>query len=137
MKDLITVIIPIYNRSNFLDDTIRSVINQTYTNLEIFLIDDGSSDNSLDIMKKYEKLDKRIKGFTQENKGISMTFKRSILLSNGKYIARNDSDDISEPNRFEEQLRFLREGNFDMVGCYVKAFGNGGIKKGRFLENCV
>ena len=137
MEDLITVVVPIYNRSDFLSDTIESILGQTYTNLEIFLIDDGSSDNSLDIIKKYEKLDKRIKVFTQENKGLSMTFKKATLLSNGKYIARNDSDDISEPNRFEEQLRYLKYNDFDVVGCYIKTFGNGDESRKRFLEKCI
>ena len=69
MEDLISVIVPIYNRDRYLHETILSVINQTYTNLEIILIDDGSSDNVLKIIKHYEKLDKRIKVITQKKYG--------------------------------------------------------------------
>lgn len=131
MNDLITVFVPIYNGEKYLRETIESIINQTHKNLEIFLIDDESTDNSLGIAKYYEKLDKRIKVFTQKNMGISMNMKKALLISNGEYIARCDQDDINERDRYEKQLKYLKENDFDMVGCYYKSFGNGNnsIKK--------
>ena len=137
MEDLISVIVPIYNRDKYLHETILSVINQTYKNLEIILIDDGSSDNVLKIIKHYEKLDKRIKVITQKNVGICLTMKNALAFSSGKYIARCDSDDINELDRYEKQLKFLKENNFDMVGCYIKCFGTGREGQKRYLEQCV
>lgn len=137
MEDLISVIVPIYNRDKYLHETILSVINQTYKNLEIILIDDGSSDNVLRIMKHYEKLDKRIKVITQKNVGTCLTMKNALAFSSGKYIARCDSDDINELDRYEKQLKFLKENNFDMVGCYIKCFGTGSEGQKRYLEQCV
>lgn len=137
MEDLISVIVPIYNRDRYLHETILGVINQTYKNLEIILIDDGSSDNVLRIMKHYEKLDKRIKVITQKNVGTCLTMKNALAFSSGKYIARCDSDDINELDRYEKQLKFLKENNFDMVGCYIKCFGKGSEGQKRYLEQCV
>lgn len=137
MEDLISVIVPIYNRDKYLNETILSVINQTYKNLEIILIDDGSSDNVLRIMKHYEKLDKRIKVITQKNVGTCLTMKNALAFSSGKYIARCDSDDINELDRYEKQLKFLKENNFDMVGCYIECFGTGSEGQKRYLEQCV
>ena len=137
MEDLISVIVPIYNRDRYLHETILSVLNQTYTNLEIILIDDGSSDNVLKIIKHYEKLDKRIKVITQKNVGICLTMKNALAFSSGKYIARCDSDDVNELDRYEKQLKFLKENNFDMVGCYIKCFGTGREGQKRYLEQCV
>ena len=137
MEDLISVIVPIYNRDRYLHETILSVLNQTYKNLEIILIDDGSSDDVLRIMKHYEKLDKRIKVITQKNVGICLTMKNALAVSSGKYIARCDSDDINELDRYEKQLKFLKENNFDMVGCYIKCFGTGSEGQKRYLEKCV
>lgn len=73
----------------------------------------------------YEKVDKRVKVFTQNNLGISMTMKRAVMYSNGEYIARCDQDDVNELNRYEKQLKYLKENDYDMVGCYLKSFGNG------------
>lgn len=137
MNDLITVVVPIYNGEKYLRETIESILNQTYRNLEIFLIDDGSTDNSLKIAKYYEKVDKRVKVFTQRNVGISMTMKRAVMYSNGEYIARCDQDDINELNRYEKQLLYLKENDYDMVGCYYKSFGNGNSTIKRNIEISV
>lgn len=137
MRDLITVVVPIYNGEKYLRETIEGVLNQTYKNLEIFLIDDSSTDNSLKIAKYYEKVDKRVKVFTQNNLGISMTMKRAVMYSNGEYIARCDQDDINEPNRYEKQLKYLKENDYDMVGCYYKSFGNGNSTIKRNIEISV
>ena len=132
MEDLITVIIPVYNREKYLHESIESVLNQTYKNLEVILIDDGSIDNSLNICKYYERLDKRVKVLTQKNKGISIAMRNAVKVSKGKYIARCDSDDINELDRYEKQLKYLKENNYDVIGLYVKSFGNGSevAKKG-------
>ena len=137
IEDLITVVVPMYNRDTYLHETIYSILNQTYRNLEIFFIDDGSSDNCLSIAKYYERLDNRIKVFTQKNGGICVAMKNAVLQAKGNYITRCDSDDISELDRYEKQLDFLKENNYDMVGCYIKCFGSGSEFNQRYLEKCV
>ena len=134
MEDLITVIIPIYNLEKYLHEGISSVINQTYKNLEIILVDDGSTDNSLRIARYYERLDKRVKVITQKNMGICMAMKNGLSISSGKYIARHDGDDINELDRYEKQLKYLKENNCDMIGCYLKSFGNGDKGYQRCME---
>ncbi len=138
MEDLITVIVPIYNREKYVSETIESIINQTYENLEIILVDDGSTDNTLRILKHYERIDNRVKVFVQKNMGICMAVKNALRISSGEYIARCDGDDINELDRYEKQLRYLKENDYDAVGAYVKSFGNGSetAKRGmEFLNN--
>lgn len=125
MDDLISVIMPVYNREKYLHECIISIINQTYKNLEIIFVDDGSTDNSLSILKYYERLDNRIKVITQKNMGICMAVKNALSISKGKYILRMDSDDINSLDRCEKQHKFLTENNYDVVGCYLKSFGDG------------
>ena len=90
----ISVIIPVYNVDEFLSECLESVINQTYNNIEIILIDDGSTDESGKICDKYGAKDKRIKVIHQENMGVSSTRNRGIDLSSGEYLTFVDSDDI-------------------------------------------
>ena len=137
MKDLISVIVPVRNRERYLHECIDSIVNQTYKNLEIIFVDDGSTDNSLSILKHYERLDNRIIVMTQNSLGTCVAIKNALSISNGKYIFRVDSDDINSLDRCEKQLKFLVENDYDVVGCYLKSFGSGDeiYKKG--MEMCV
>lgn len=135
MEDLISVIVPVYNVEKYLRDSLDSVINQTYKNLEIILVDDGSTDNSLRILREYEKKDNRISVLTQKNGGICMAMKNAVAFSSGKYIARCDGDDINELNRYERQLKYLKENNCDLVGCYVNGFGDGDENYQRVVDS--
>lgn len=135
--ELISVIIPVYNRSTYLRETIESILHQSHDNLEVLLIDDGSSDNALNVMKEYEKLDPRVSVYTKRNGGICDVMRMGTLLSHGDYIARCDSDDVSTRSRLESQLRFLKENKYDMVGCYIKGFGSGRVDQIKYLEACV
>ena len=137
IEDLVSAIVPVYNRDKYLHECIDSIINQTYKNLEIIFIDDGSTDNSLSILKHYERLDKWIIVMTQNNLGISLAVKNALSISNGKYIFRVDSDDINSLDRCEKQLRFLIENDYDVVGCYLKSFGNGSEISKRGMEKFV
>lgn len=134
MNDLITVVVPMYNSEKYLRETINGVINQTYKNLEIFLVDDNSSDNTLKIAKEYEKSDLRINVITQRNKRTPSTIKNIIKIAKGSYIARCDHDDINYLDRYEKQLKFLKENNYDLVSCYLKCFGNGKESSKESLE---
>ena len=120
----ISVILPIYNASEFLYESLESLSNQTYTDFEIIAIDDGSTDNSLDLLEDYAKKEHRLRIISRYNKGITKTLNEGIELANGEYIARMDSDDISFPLRFEKQLKFLEENNLDICGSQYQAFGS-------------
>ena len=98
MNPLISVIVPIYNRENFLDRCLSSIINQTYKNIEIILIDDGSTDTSLEICKKYAATDERIKVIFQENSGVSKARNHGLEIATGEYVQFVDSDDFIESN---------------------------------------
>ena len=101
-KDLISIIIPVYNVEKYLEECIESVINQTYRNLEIILVDDGSTDKCLETCKEYEKRDNRIKVIHQENAGVSVARNVGIDFSTGQYIGFVDSDDFIEKDRKDE-----------------------------------
>ena len=125
MEDLISVIVPVYNVEKYLVDSLDSVINQTYENLEIILVDDGSTDRSLD---------KRVKVLTRKNGGICMAMRLGVAVANGKYIARHDGDDINRLDRYEKQLEYLKNNNYDLIGCYLKGFGDGDREYMKLME---
>lgn len=116
----ISVILPVYNASLFLKKAIDSIINQTYTDWELIIVNDGSTDNSEDIIVNYS--DNRIKYSRNEtNSGLITTLNKAITLCSGKYIARMDADDISLPSRFESQLSFLeRNTEYAMCGTFAR-----------------
>jgi len=102
---LVSVITPVYNREKYLVKCIESILNQTYENFEFIIIDDNSSDLTVNIIKDYLLRDSRIK-FLENNKnlGATLSFNRGLDIAKGKYIARMDSDDISFPDRFKKQV---------------------------------
>ena len=99
-NDLITVIIPVYNSENTIFNTLLSIKNQTYENFEVLIINDGSTDSSLDIIKKICKSDNRFKYFDIANNGVSNARNIGLDNANGKYIIFIDSDDIVEKEYF-------------------------------------
>lgn len=116
--DKISVIIPTYNVEKYVEDAILSILNQTYENLEIIIVDDASTDNTLSILKELQKKDDRIKLFhNKTNKKIAETLNYAIGQSHGEFIARMDGDDISYSNRLEILYNFLNNNSqFDLVG---------------------
>ena len=126
--DKISVIVPVYNQEPYLDECIVSIINQTYQNLEIILVDDGSTDNSLEICKKYKKLDKRIKIVHKENGGLSSARNAGLEVVHGKYIMFCDSDDYYLPNSCELLLNEIKAKKADyVVGNYINCDEDGTI----------
>ncbi|OQX85235.1 MAG: hypothetical protein B6D55_07685 [Candidatus Omnitrophica bacterium 4484_70.2] len=115
----VSVIIPTYNREKYLPEAINSVLNQTYKDFEIIIVDDGSRDNTKEVvesfMKKYPHIP--IRYFYQENKGPAAARNRGIKEAKGEYIAFLDSDDIWLPEMLKESLDFLKKHNFDWVTC--------------------
>lgn len=124
MHPLISVIIPIYNGERYLPQAIKSIINQTYKKLEIILINDGSSDGTLKIIRKFINQDRRIRLINRENKGLIFSLNEGINASNGDFIARMDSDDISDKHRIETQLNYIYKYNLDIVGSAVEYIGD-------------
>lgn len=107
-NELISIITPVFNSELYLEETIISVIKQSYTNWELILIDDGSTDNSFNIMKSMEKKDNRIKVFKNDNNlGVSNTRNRGIEISEGKWIAFLDSDDSWDHLKLEKQIKVI------------------------------
>lgn len=116
---LISIIVPIYNSVIFLDNCINSIINQSYHNIEIILIDDGSTDNSLNICYNYKNLDSRIRIFHQKNRGISAARNKGLEMANGEYIAFCDNDDILHPQMIELLYKTIITTNSDLAMCMV------------------
>ncbi|MDA9272963.1 glycosyltransferase [Flavobacteriaceae bacterium] len=115
MDNLVSVILPVYNGERFLNKSIDSVLNQTYNNFELIIINDGSTDKSDLIINKYLP-NVKIKYFSRENKGLVATLNEATQRSSGSFIARMDQDDICYPTRIQKQLDFLVKYNIDVCG---------------------
>jgi glycosyltransferase involved in cell wall biosynthesis len=120
-KPLVTVLMPCYNAMPYLPMALNSIINQTYKNLEILCINDGSTDETDEILEEYAKKDSRIRVVHNEtNIKLIRTLNKGIELATGEYIARMDADDISSPDRIETQMHILLSRNIDLVGTNIK-----------------
>lgn len=109
-QPLISVITPAYNSERFIGETISSVLQQTYTNWEMIIVDDCSTDDTREIVKEYQSKDQRIKLFTlEENSGSAVARNKAMDEAAGKYIAFLDSDDRWLPEKLEKQLQFMQE----------------------------
>ncbi len=105
----VSVVMPVYNAGEFLQEAVQSVLDQTFRCFEVIVIDDGSTDNSSEILKSFQKLDTRIAMYHQENSGVIASLNRGCKLAKGKYIARMDADDVCHPVRLEKQISFLEK----------------------------
>ncbi len=107
-KPLVTIYMPVFNATQYLNQAIDSILNQSYSNFEFIIIDDASTDNSWKIIKSYAKKDSRIIAIKNYiNLGVSLTSNIAISKAKGKFLARMDADDISFSNRIEKQVQFL------------------------------
>ncbi len=104
-KPLVSVVLPVYNCEKYLGDAIKSVLGQSLTSFELIIINDGSTDRSTDIIASFH--DKRIRVLYQANQGLAATLNRGISLARGKYIARQDQDDISHSSRISLQVAYM------------------------------
>lgn len=115
MNELISVIVPIYNAEKYLSRCIESILSQTYSQIEILLIDDGSTDQSAQIMEYYSKVDERVRVFHQSNKGVSEARNMGLNLARGEYIGFVDADDTIEPTMYQELLTILQRTESDVA----------------------
>ena len=124
-EPLVSVLIPCYNCEKYVEKAVTSIIEQSYSNLEILVIDDGSTDNTGSILQELAQKDSRIRYIKNEtNLKLIKTLNKGIDLCRGKYIARMDADDISLPTRIVKQVNFLeKHPDIGIVGTYTKNFG--------------
>lgn len=125
MNDLISIIIPVYNAGKYLQECIEKTINQTYKNIEIFLINDGSTDNSGEICSRYENKDKRIKSIHTQNQGVSSARNLAIQKSGGEFIFFLDADDFIEDDAINTLMKRYRESNADFIIGNFRKMKNG------------
>ena len=111
----ISVVVPVYNVEDYIENNIKSLLNQTYKNFEIIYIDDGSTDNSLNILNMFKKIDSRIKVIHQQNSGVSHSRNVGIEYSNGEYITFIDADDFVDNDYLEYLLNLISKNHSDMA----------------------
>lgn len=124
---LVTIIMPVYNSEKYLEKSLSSVLNQTYQDFELIVINDGSSDGSLSIIQSFKKIDKRIKLYDLDrNRGISFARNIGIKNSKGKYIAFIDSDDKWKSNKLQTQIEFMKKNNIKFSYTNLNIIDNSG-----------
>lgn len=116
-NDLISIIIPVYNVEKYIEKCVDSILNQSYKNIEIIFIIDGSEDDSEKILRKYQKLDNRIYIYNQENKGVSIARNVGIKRSNGIYVMFVDADDWINKDTIKIMLEKKNSNNVDIIKC--------------------
>lgn len=139
-KSKVSVIIPCYNVAEYVEESVRSIMEQTYKNLEIICIDDGSTDSTKEILLGLAREDARVVLSSNEiNRGLINTLNNAIDLSTGDFIARMDADDVSNRKRIEKQLFFLQKNNLDICGSYIHLLNSQGqyLNKGRCFISSV
>ena len=110
VKFKISVLMPVYNSENYLTSSIESILSQSFKNFEFIIIDDGSTDNSLEIIEKYKHNDKRIVLIKNKfNLGTTRSLNLGLLIANGKYMVRMDADDWSYPDRLKTQYEYMEK----------------------------
>tara|TARA_B100000214_G_C23951594_1_gene620744 strand:- start:373 stop:1062 length:690 start_codon:yes stop_codon:yes gene_type:complete len=115
-NELVSVLLSTYNSEETLGESIDSLLNQTYKNLEILISDDGSIDSTIEICKKFQLKDERILLFSnKKNIGLTKSLNNLAQKASGSLIARHDADDISLPDRIEEQIQFMNKKRLDAV----------------------
>jgi glycosyltransferase involved in cell wall biosynthesis len=128
MEIKVTVLMPVYNTEKYIAEAICSVLTQTFKDFELLIINDGSTDKSMEIIRTFD--DPRIVVVDQSNAGIAIALNKGIQLARGEYIARFDADDICYPHRLEEQYNFLkRNPDYILIGSDVDYID----KEGKYL----
>lgn len=120
----ITVVVPVFNAGKYLPETLESILNQTYQNIEVICVNDGSIDNSIDVINDFAKRDKRIVLIDQENTGVIKARNAAIANATGKYILPIDSDDKITPDCIDKLYRLLKSGEFAVAAPNVQYFGD-------------
>lgn len=135
----ISVLMSVYNGSQYLRQSVDSILNQSFTDFEFIIIDDYSTDNTWEILTEYVEQDRRIKLLkNQENLGLTKSLNLGLKLARGEYIARQDADDISLPKRFEKQIAWLdKDSEVILVSCDLELIDSKGNSSGKFQRACA
>ena len=134
-KGLISVIIPVYNAAKFINQTLDSILEQTYPYWEAVLVNDGSTDNSLEIIKNYAAKDKRFKIIDKKNERVAAARNDGLKKASGQYITFLDADDMWYPQFLEFMLQALQQQNADMVWCkYAECAETSGLNARNFYD---
>lgn len=126
MEETISIILPTYNAGEYIVRTLKSVCGQTYSKLEIIVVDDGSTDNTLAICKEYAKIDNRIKVYTKANEGVTKARDFGIGRATGEFIGFVDSDDTIEPEMYEVLYNNIKKYDADISHCGYKTVDSDG-----------
>lgn len=118
----LSIIVPIFNAASYLDACISSILKQTFKNIEIICINDGSTDNSLNILKEWSSKDSRIKVISQKNKGNSCARNIGLVNARGKFITFVDADDMIKPEMYESLLTKMVNDSLDVIGCTYETY---------------
>ena len=134
--DIISIIVPVYNVEAYLNRCVQSIINQTYSHLEIILVDDGSEDNCRYLCDAWADLDNRVKVIHQSNGGLSDARNSGVKAATGEYIAFVDADDWIEPDMYEKLLDRMIVTNSDIVSCDAVRNWEDGTPQKRMVNIC-
>jgi len=135
-EPLISVLLPCFNAEKWIYSSLISLTRQTYKNIEILIFNDGSHDETINILEKLSAQDSRIKIIdSPENKGIVYALNHLCSISSGDYIARMDADDIAVPTRLEQQLTWIINKDIDLCGTWFSEFGQGISRTTRWPES--
>lgn len=135
--DKVSIIVPVYNAEEYLNRCVGSLLIQSYKNIEIILVDDYSTDSSLDLCKNFEKNDNRIRVFKSERFGVSAARNTGIIMASGKYICFLDSDDEYEKEFVKTMVSTIEKENFDIVVCGYKQICETNIVEKKYQFNSV
>ena len=120
MKERISVVVPVYNVEQYLEKCVNSIINQTYKNLEIILVDDGATDKSGKLCDELAKLDNRIMAYHKKNGGLSDARNYGVERATGDYIGFVDGDDYIDAEMYEKLYEAIKKENVDVAECNLK-----------------
>lgn len=121
----LSVLMPVYNVEEHISDALDSVLNQTFSDFELLVLDDGSTDSTPVILQRYAAIDSRIHCFTSANQKVAKCLNQLVGVATGKYVARMDGDDLCRPTRFEKQINALEsDSSIGVIGSWVKTFGD-------------
>ncbi|MBN8565959.1 MAG: glycosyltransferase family 2 protein [Flavobacteriales bacterium] len=135
MNALVSIITPTFNSAKYIAETIQSVQNQTYSNWEMIIVDDASSDETVQIIESYSKKDVRIKNIIfEDNKGAGIARDTAVKISKGKYIAFLDADDIWKVNKLEKQLNFMKKNELYFTFSFYECIDEDGVLLNKLIQ---
>lgn len=137
MDPLLSVVIPVYNAANYLEECLFSIIDQKYKNIEIICVDDGSTDNSITILEKWKKKDNRINVIHQENNGPSSARNKGLEYAHGDYITFVDADDFVKNEIYLSSISEIQKNNLDVYSFAIESYPGGSVRRSSFPTGII